>query len=68
MILLTELALMLIFSKALAWPSPPNWELFGGSPHPRRQSEIGNNLTVDLGYEVYEGVYNESTGLNTWFG
>lgn len=29
--------------------------------HPR-------HLTVDLGYEKYTGVYNDSTNLNTWKG
>ena len=27
-----------------------------------------NDLLVDLGYEQYRGVHNESTGLNTWKG
>ena len=27
-----------------------------------------NDLIVDLGYERYQGVHNESTGLNTWKG
>ena len=27
-----------------------------------------NDLLVDLGYEQYQGVHNESTGLNTWKG
>lgn len=26
------------------------------------------DLTVDLGYEKYTGVYNDSTDLNTWKG
>ena len=26
------------------------------------------NLEVDLGYERYQGVANETTGLNTWLG
>ena len=28
----------------------------------------GSSLTVDLGYGVYKGVSNSSTGLNTWKG
>ena len=27
-----------------------------------------SNLIVDLGYERYQGVHNDSTGLNTWKG
>lgn len=29
---------------------------------------ITNSLRVDLGYEIYEGVSNSSTGLNTFKG
>ena len=28
----------------------------------------GTNLEVDLGYERYQGVANETTGLDTWLG
>ena len=27
-----------------------------------------SDLVVDLGYERYQGVHNDSTGLNTWKG
>ena len=27
-----------------------------------------SSLQVDLGYEIYEGVFNASTGLDTWLG
>jgi hypothetical protein len=33
--------------------------------------QVSNNsalLQVDLGYSIYEGVANSSTGLNTWKG
>ena len=29
---------------------------------------VSGDLVVDLGYELYQGVHNESTGLNTWKG
>ena len=34
----------------------------------KRQSTGSNDLSVDLGYEIYQGVSNASTGLNTWKG
>lgn len=36
--------------------------VYGAAPSSER------NLTIDLGYEVYQGVSNGSTGLDTWFG
>jgi hypothetical protein len=33
-----------------------------------RQDAGNNSLTVDLGYGVYEGFSNASTGINTWKG
>ncbi|MCJ1308449.1 hypothetical protein MMC25_002102 [Agyrium rufum] len=37
--------------------------------HIKLQASTSNdNLTVDLGYAVYQGVANSSTGLNTWKG
>ena len=34
----------------------------------QRQAGGGSSLRVDLGYELYEGVANSSTGLHTWRG
>lgn len=34
----------------------------------KRQSSNNSPLTVDLGYEVYEGVSNATTKLNTFKG
>lgn len=35
----------------------------------RARQDAGNtNLTVDLGYGVYQGYANSSTGINTWKG
>lgn len=36
----------------------------------KRQRVVAANqsLLVDLGYEIYQGYYNESTGLDTWRG
>ena len=33
----------------------------------KRQTASGN-LTVDLGYESYQGFFNETNGLNQWNG
>jgi len=32
------------------------------------QKTSANGLIVDLGYEQYQGIANQSTGLNTWKG
>ena len=34
----------------------------------KRQSTTSNALEVDLGYEVYQGSNNASTGINSWRG
>ncbi|KAL1792518.1 hypothetical protein ACET3X_009025 [Alternaria dauci] len=34
----------------------------------KRQSTTGNDLEVDLGYGIYQGSSNTSTGINTWRG
>ena len=34
----------------------------------KRQSTNDTSLQIDLGYEIYKGVSNETTGLNTWKG
>lgn len=34
----------------------------------KRQSAYNNAVQVDLGYEVYEGVANATTGLTLWKG
>lgn len=33
-----------------------------------RQSTTSNALEVDLGYEIYQGSSNASTGINSWRG
>lgn len=33
-----------------------------------RQSTTSNALEVDLGYEIYQGSSNASTGINAWRG
>jgi len=33
-----------------------------------RQSTTSNDLEVDLGYEIYQGSSNASTGINSWRG
>ncbi|KAI9800147.1 MAG: hypothetical protein M1833_003474 [Piccolia ochrophora] len=34
----------------------------------KRQQSSNASLQVDLGYETYDGVFNSTTGLNTWRG
>lgn len=33
-----------------------------------RQASISDALQVDLGYGIYQGYSNSSTGINTWKG
>lgn len=33
-----------------------------------KRTSNASDLQVDLGYEIYEGYYNASFGLNTWLG
>ncbi|KAI0163682.1 carboxylesterase type B [Pestalotiopsis sp. NC0098] len=41
------------------------WKIFGLAILGRAHAQ---NLTIDLGYEKYTGVHNETTSLNTWKG
>lgn len=43
----------------------PAWKIFGLAILGRAHAQ---NLTIDLGYEKYTGVHNETTSLNTWKG
>ncbi|KAI9759113.1 MAG: hypothetical protein M4579_002560 [Chaenotheca gracillima] len=66
--LLTTLSLLGTFGCAVvAGPAPIHGNPYGSALN-RRQSDGGSNLTVDLGYEVYEGTYNSTTGLNSFLG
>lgn len=48
------------------------YERSGAFTKAKRRRELepytSNGLTVDLGYEVYEGYNDENTGLDTWLG
>jgi len=37
-------------------------------PSPAAESEYGHGLTVDLGYGIYQGYNNATSGLNIWKG
>ncbi|KAK8196504.1 hypothetical protein M8818_006669 [Zalaria obscura] len=56
------LAATLVESTAIPHSKPFNHLL------EKRQSSGNSSLQVDLGYEVYEGVQNQTSGLNTWKG
>jgi hypothetical protein len=45
----------------------PHTQSFGEALS-KRQSNNSNALEVDLGYEVYQGSTNTTTGINTWRG
>jgi len=34
----------------------------------KRASANTSSLTVDLGYGIYQGILNSTTGLNNWLG
>lgn len=57
----------LVLTLALAATAFPRSQPFKNALRSRQDS--GNdNLTVDLGYGVYQGYANSSTGINTWKG
>ncbi|CAN9425458.1 unnamed protein product [Alternaria alternata] len=65
MLLSSLIASVVTFSGAVsALPHPqPFKEVLG-----KRQSTTANALEVDLGYGIYQGTSNTSTGINTWRG
>ncbi len=63
------LTLLGIASRCVARPSSYNPTPFATSLHARQDADTSSsNLTIDLGYEIYEGYLNETSGLNTWKG
>lgn len=57
---------LLAFSGAALSSAVPRDQPFKSALQRRQQS--GNSLRVDLGYEIYEGTSNATTGLNVWKG
>jgi len=53
---------------ALSNASPYNARPFDPFKRQLSQNASAIGLVVDLGYEQYQGVANQSTGLNTWKG
>ena len=69
MSLLTLCTLVLFTLISQISTSPFNPRPFDQLLSARQVSQnTSNELLVDLGYEQYQGVHNESTGLNTWKG
>ena len=59
----------LVLSVAAAAVPSYNSRPFAASLQRRQSSNSsGQSLQVDLGYEIYQGVANSTTGLNTWKG
>lgn len=52
-----------IATPAVLPPVGPFTEVLG-----RRQSTGSNNLTIDLGYAIYQGANNATSGINSWKG
>ena len=67
MMWLLALILLSTASRCVARPSPYNPQPF--AVHARQDSGTSSsNLTIDLGYEIYEGYLNDTSGLNIWKG
>ena len=56
-------AAVAIASPAFLPPVDPFADALG-----KRQSTGSNNLTIDLGYAIYQGANNATTGINSWKG
>ena len=62
------LASLLLFAQAgLALP-PHGFKAYDAALKARQAGSNATSLQVDLGYEIYDGVKNASTGLNVWKG
>ncbi len=68
--LYTALALSLacLSGTVLAAPQYNAPKPFASASQKRNLIYSPTNLTVDLGYEIYQGVANTTTKLNTWKG
>ena len=54
---------------AIASAAPFSSEPFDSTLSRRQNQDVSSdNLTVDLGYEVYQGYFDSSVGLNSWKG
>lgn len=62
--ILTFSLLHLLFLSTIA--RPQHADTCATTLNPRATNT--SSLQVDLGYEIYEGYYNASFGLNTWLG
>jgi hypothetical protein len=69
-IMLTLAVSWLTFSSAVLAAAAPSYNArpFVASLDKRQSQNVNSSLQVDLGYGVYQGVANSSTGLNTWKG
>jgi hypothetical protein len=68
MLILTVLRVAFSFAVLAATTPSYNARPFAASLEKRRSQNVDSSLQVDLGYDVYQGVANHSTGLNTWKG
>lgn len=64
---LCALVFFTIISQISTYPfNPRPFDQFLSTRQPYQYAS--NDLLVDLGYEQYQGVHDEGTGLNTWKG
>ncbi len=70
MLPLIRFSISCLAALAIASASPYNARPFDPflSVRQLHQKTSANGLVVDLGYEQYQGIANQSTGLNTWKG
>lgn len=61
-------ALLASASLISAAPPSPHSRPFDHIYQKRQSNGTSSNLQIDLGYEVYEGVYNSTTDINYWLG
>lgn len=64
----SSVAVLNVAAVALASAIPKDALPFEAVKREINTTVVNNNLRVDLGYEVYEGVFNATTGINAWKG
>lgn len=63
-----SLSLVLVFAQTCLAIPTHSLQAYDAALQARQSSNSSASLQVDLGYSIYEGVANASTGLNIWKG
>ena len=64
----TITAVVLLFAQACVAVPAHSFRAYDAALQARQASNSSASLQIDLGYSIYEGVANASTGLNVWKG